>query len=65
MIDDVLSICNISEYNEEWLLDSGAAHHICPHKYQFSSYQTVSDGIVQLGDNHSCKTVGLGSVNVE
>ena len=32
MIDEVLSVCNISEYNEEWLLDSGASHHICPHK---------------------------------
>ena len=24
MIDEVLSVCNVSEYNEEWLLDSGA-----------------------------------------
>ena len=59
MIDEVLSVCNISECNEEWLLDSGASHHIFPHKDWFDSYQTVNDGIVLLGDNHSCKTVGI------
>ena len=65
MIDEVLSICSVFEYNEEWLLDSGASHHICPHKYWFASYQTVNDGIVLLGDNHSCKTVGVGSVKIK
>ena len=65
MIDEVLSVCNISECNGEWLLDSGASHHICPHKDWFASYQTVNDGIVLLGDNHSCKTVGVGSVKIK
>ena len=64
MIDEVFSICNVSEYNEEWVLDSSASHHICPHKYWFSSYQTFNDEIVLLGDNHSCKTVGVGSVKI-
>ena len=48
MIDEVLSICSVSEYNEEWLLDSSAQHHICPHKYWFASYQTDNDGIILL-----------------
>ena len=65
MIDEVLYVCNIYEYNEEWLLDSGASHHICPHKYWFASYQIVNDGIVRLEDNHSCKTVEVGSVNIK
>ena len=65
MIDEVLSICNIYECNEEWLLDSGASHHICPHKDWFAFYQTVNDGIVLLGDNHSCKIVGVGSVKIK
>ena len=65
MIDEVLSACNISKCNEEWLLDSGAMHHICPRKYWFASYQTVNDGIVLLGDNHSCKIVGVGSVKIK
>ena len=31
----------------------------------FASYQTINDGIVLLGDNHSCKTVGIGSVKIK
>ena len=58
-------VCNVSKYNKERLLDFGALHHICPHKGWFSSYQTVNDGIVLLGDNHSCKTVGVGSVKTK
>ena len=65
MIDEVLSICSVYKYNEEWLLDSGASHHVYPHKDWFASYQTVNDGIVILGDNHSCKTVGVGSVKIK
>ena len=62
MIDQVLSICNVSEYNEEWLLDYGASHHTCPHNDWFASYQTINDGIILLGGNHSCNTIGVGSV---
>ena len=65
MIDEVLSVCNIFEYNEEWLLDSSASHHIFPRKYWFASYQTINDGIVLLGYNHSCKTDGVGSVKIK
>ena len=65
MIDEVFSICNISEYNEEWVLDFSSSHHIYPHKDWFSSYQTINDGIVLLGDNHSYKIVGVGSVKIK
>ena len=62
MIDEVLSICREFEYNEECLLDFGSSHHICTHKDWLASYQIVNDGIVVLGDNHSCKIVRVGSV---
>ena len=65
MIGEIFLVYNISEYNEEWLSDSCASHHICPHKYWFSSYQTINDRIVLLGDNHSCKTIGVGSVKIK
>ena len=65
MIDEVLSICSVSVYNEEWLLDSGASHHVCPHKEWFSSYQTVNDGCVLLGDNSPCKTLGFGNIKIK
>ena len=65
MVDEVLSVCNIFECNEEWLLDSSALHHIYPHKDWFASYQIVNDGIVILRDNHSCKIVGVGNVKIK
>ena len=65
MIDEVLSICSVSKYNEEWLLNSGASHHLYPHKDCFASYQTVDDGVVQWGDNPSCKNVGFGNVRIK
>ena len=65
MVLEVFSTCNVSEYNEEWLLDSGASHHICPHKDWFASYQIVNDWIVLLGDNHSCKNFGVGSIKTK
>ena len=51
MIDEVLSVCDISEYNEEWLVDSVASHHIWAHKDWFASYQTINDGMVILGES--------------
>ena len=59
MINEVLSICSVSEYNEEWLLDSGASHHICPHKDCFASYQTISDGIVFWDISIHVRLLGL------
>jgi hypothetical protein len=53
MVDEVLSICNVSQYHEEWLLYLGASHHMCPHKSWFSSYQVVDGGIVLMGNNVS------------
>jgi len=64
MIDEVLSICNILECHEEWLLDSGASHHMCPHRSWFSSYQAIDGGIVLMGNNVSCRTIGVGSIKI-
>ncbi|KAH9301279.1 hypothetical protein KI387_012862 [Taxus chinensis] len=56
MTDEVLSVCNVSSYHHEWLLDSGATHHMCPHRGWFSSYQPLDGSSVLLGNNVSCKT---------
>jgi hypothetical protein len=65
MVDEVLSICNVSQYHEEWLLYFGASHHMCPHRSWFSSYQAIDGGIVLMGNNVSCKTVGIGSIKIK
>jgi hypothetical protein len=65
MIDEVLSISNVSEYYEEWILDSGASHHICPNRNWFTSYQAVDSGVVLMGNDNSCNTIGVGSVKIK
>ena len=62
MVDEVLSVCNISQYHQEWLLDSRALHHIFPHRSWFSSYQAIDLRIVLMGNNVSCKIVENGSI---
>jgi hypothetical protein len=63
MVDEFLSIFNVSPYHEEWLLDSRASHHMFPHRSWFSSYQVVDGGIVLMGNNVPCKIVGVPIIN--
>jgi hypothetical protein len=64
MIDEVLSISSILQYQEEWLLDYGASHHMCSHRNWFTSYQYVDEGVVFMGNGISCKIVGVGSIRI-
>jgi hypothetical protein len=59
MIDEVFTICNVSQFYEEWLLDYGSSHNLCPHQYWFSTYQAIYGGSVLMGKNVSYKTMGL------
>ena len=65
MIDEVLTTSNVSEYHYGWLVDSGASHHICLHRSWFNTYQSVDDGIVYMGNNVTCKTIGIGSIRIK
>eukprot|EP01018_Ginkgo_biloba_P027656 Gb_41806 [translate_table: standard] len=64
IVDEVLSVCNFSQHHQEWLLDSGASHHMCLHRSWFSSYQPVDGSVVFMGNDVSCETVGIGSVKI-
>ena len=44
-----------------WMMDSGATHHITPHKSDFKDY-TPCQGTVRLGDKSTISQVGVGSV---
>jgi hypothetical protein len=60
MIDEVLSISIGSRYDQQWLLDSSASNHMCLHRHWFITYQSINDGIVYMGNDISCKVVGIG-----
>jgi hypothetical protein len=44
-----------------WMMDSGATHHITPHRSDFKDY-TPCKGGVHLGDKSTIDQVGVGSV---
>jgi hypothetical protein len=65
MIDQVSSIYNNLQYQEEWQLDLGSSHHMCSHINRFISYQIVDEGIVFMGNGIRSKTIGVGSIRIK
>jgi hypothetical protein len=65
MVDEVLSTCDVSHQHQHWLLDSGASNHMCLHRNWFSTYQSIDDGVVFMGNIFSCKIVGIGTVQIK
>ncbi|KAG8481450.1 hypothetical protein CXB51_026306 [Gossypium anomalum] len=56
---------NDSKVSEEWILDSGCTFHISPNRDWFTTYETVSEGAVLIGNNASCKITGVGTIKVK
>ncbi|KAG8501848.1 hypothetical protein CXB51_004653 [Gossypium anomalum] len=56
---------NDSKVSEEWILDSGCTFHMSPNRDWFTTYETVSEGVVLMGNNASCKIAGLGTIKVK
>ncbi|MCO5569491.1 hypothetical protein L7F22_023204 [Adiantum nelumboides] len=49
----------------EWLLDTGATHHMTPHRSWLHGYQPLTRHVpVYLRDNHSLSAVGHGHLHV-
>ncbi|KAG8486271.1 hypothetical protein CXB51_019635 [Gossypium anomalum] len=56
---------NDSKVSEEWILDSGCTFHMSPNRDWFITYETVSKGVVLMGNNASCKITGVGTIKVK
>ena len=48
----------------EWILDSGCTFHMTPNKAFFQTFESVDGGNVTMGNNTTCKVVGVGSVKM-
>jgi hypothetical protein len=46
------------------LLDSGAFHHVFTQKF-FFFYQSIDDNVVFMGNDISCKTVGIERIKLK
>ncbi|KAG8473168.1 hypothetical protein CXB51_035114 [Gossypium anomalum] len=53
---------NDSKVSEEWILDSGCTFHMSPYRDWFTTYETVSEGVVLMGNNASCKIASVGTI---
>ena len=51
-------------FNDEWILNSGCAYHICHYRDWFTTYEHRDSNSVLLGNDASCQTVGIGTVRI-
>ncbi|KAG8472440.1 hypothetical protein CXB51_034197 [Gossypium anomalum] len=56
---------NDSKVSDEWILDSGCTFHMSPSRDWFTTYETVSEGVILMGNNASCKVTGVGTIKVK
>ncbi|KAG8502473.1 hypothetical protein CXB51_000399 [Gossypium anomalum] len=52
-------------HTDEWILDSGCTYHMCPNKDWFSSLKELEGGVVLMGNDSACKTMGVGTVQLK
>ena len=45
-----------------WLLDLGCTHHMFPRWKWFSTYKPFEEGTFLMGNNVTCKTIGIGNI---
>ena len=63
---DMLSI--LSRANlliNSWILDLACSFHMAPHKDWFDTYKSVNCGFVLMGNNATCKVVGIGTIKIK
>src|SRR5688572_15865204 len=49
----------------EWILDSGCSFYMTPNKDLFTTYERLDRQNVTMGNNATCKVVGVKSVQMK
>ncbi|KAE8673094.1 hypothetical protein F3Y22_tig00111812pilonHSYRG00176 [Hibiscus syriacus] len=52
-------------HSDEWILDSGYTYHMSPNREWFSDLVELNAGVVYMGNDNACKTVGIGSIRLK
>jgi hypothetical protein len=60
-VNDDMSVALYAASRSCWMMDSGATHHITPHRSDFKDF-TPSKGTVHLGDLSTISQEGVGTV---
>ncbi|KAG1368365.1 hypothetical protein COCNU_14G008330 [Cocos nucifera] len=64
MEDDLLVVSDGYKNNTDiWTLDLACSYHYTPNQSCFAIYAKI-EGSVILGDDHSCKVAGIGTIRV-
>ena len=50
---------------DSWILDSTCSYHMTPNKDYFDTYRLVNFGSILMGNDASCKVVGIGNIIVK
>ncbi|KAG8473091.1 hypothetical protein CXB51_035032 [Gossypium anomalum] len=56
---------NDSKVSKVWILDSGCTFHMSPNRDWFTTYEIVSEGVILMGNNSSCKIAGVETIKVK
>ena len=51
--------------DSEWILDTGAAYHVCPNSDWFSNLENLDGCFVIMGDDRLCDMEGIGTVQIK
>src|SRR6266404_5550185 len=60
-VNDDMSVALYATSRSCWMMDSGATHHISPHRSDFKDF-TPSKGTVRIGDSSTISQEGVGTV---
>ncbi|KAE8682936.1 ABC transporter G family member 13 [Hibiscus syriacus] len=52
-------------HSDEWILDLGCTYHMSPNREWFSDLVELNAGVVYMGNDNACKTVGIGSIRLK
>ncbi|MCO5600644.1 hypothetical protein L7F22_054759 [Adiantum nelumboides] len=65
MLNSTWDLATSTDTSAEWLLDTGATHHMTPTSSWLRDYKTFARHVqVYLGDNHCLHAIGLGNLHV-
>ncbi|GMI79054.1 hypothetical protein HRI_001574700 [Hibiscus trionum] len=51
--------------SDEWILDSGCTYHMSPNREWFFDLVELNGGVVYMGNDNACKTIGIGSIRLK
>ena len=63
---DILSVSSsANRLIDSWVLDSACSFHVTLHRDWFDTYKSVNCGSVLMGNDATCKVVGIGTIKIE